>query len=133
GRSLDSAITKPPGPAGTSVTSRADSGFPPSIAAGPRPSRRRVGGRTVTVTRFAVPLQLAVTVPRRGPGTGELTRAKPAVVAPSAKVTAAGAVSAGLVVEIVTNAPPAGAGAVSVTVPVTFCTPPTGEVVSTVS
>src|SRR4051794_16739167 len=81
------------------------------------------GGRTVTTARFAVPLRLTATVPRCSPVTGVVTSRKPADVAPSGIVTEAGAVSARFVVEIVTTAPPAGAGADSVTVPVTFCTP----------
>ena len=47
------------------------------------------------------------------------------VVPPGETVTLAGTPAAGLLLESVTCAPPAGAGALSITVPVEDCSPPT--------
>src|SRR5438046_2155904 len=132
GRPLASEITKPAAPAGKSVPTRPVAVSPPATGFGFNASIRTLGARTVTIACFAVPFQRTVTTPRCGAGTGAVTRVNPAVVAPSGTVTAAGAVSAGFVVEIVTTAPPAGAGAVSVTAPLTFWNPPTGVAVSSV-
>jgi len=57
--------------------------------------------------------------------TALLVTAKVAVVAPAAMVTETGAVAAALLLESVTTEPPAGAAAVSVTVPVLFAPPVT--------
>ena len=50
---------------------------------------------------------------------------KLALVPPGETVTLAGTPAAGLLLESVTCAPPAGAGALSITVPVEDCSPPT--------
>ena len=57
--------------------------------------------------------------------TALVPKLKPALVAPAATVTVAGAVTAGLLLETATCAPPAGAGPLSVTVPVAAAPPVT--------
>jgi hypothetical protein len=58
--------------------------------------------------------------------TDDVLTVKLALVAPAGTVTVLGALAApGLLLEIATTAPPAGAGPLSVTVPVEFCPPNT--------
>ena len=57
--------------------------------------------------------------------TTEVLTEKVAVVLPAGTVTLARTLAAALLLESMTWAPPAGAGPLSVTVPVELCTPPT--------
>jgi len=57
--------------------------------------------------------------------TTEVLTANVALVAPAGTVTLEGTLAAPLLLESMTCAPPAGAGALSVTVPVEVCRPPT--------
>ena len=57
--------------------------------------------------------------------TVEVFTVKVALVLPSGTITLGGTVAAELLLESMTAAPPAGAGPLSVTVPVDDCTPPT--------
>ena len=60
-----------------------------------------------------------------GRRTGDVLTLKVAVLAPAGTVTLEGMLAAPLLLESVTCAPPAGAGPLSVTVPVENCAPPT--------
>src|SRR5205823_3215703 len=117
----------PPGAGAVSVTVPVETlpkiivaGFmaTPASAAGP-------AGFTVSVAVLATPLYLAVRVTAVGTATTLVVTGNVFVVAPAATVTEAGTVAA-LVLLLVnaTTAPPAGAAALSVTVPVLFARPP---------
>jgi hypothetical protein len=60
-----------------------------------------------------------------GRRTIEVPTMKVVLVAPAGTVTLEGTVAAPLLLESMTTAPPAGAGALNVTVPIELCVPPT--------
>ena len=75
--------------------------------------------------RMVVLLYEAEIVEVVGTRTIDVFTANVALVLPAATVTLAGTLAAQLLLDSVTCAPPAGAGPLSVTVPVEDCTPPT--------
>jgi len=72
-----------------------------------------------------VPLYEAEIVAVVEAGTTEVLTGKVALVAPAGTVTVEGTPAAPLSVDSRTNAPPAGAGPLSVTMPIGDCAPPT--------
>src|ERR1051326_4696740 len=82
-------------------------------------------GRTFSVADFDVALYVAVTLPENVEVTPTVVMVKVPVVAPARTVMLAGTVAFVLVFARVTRAPPPGATALSVTVPVTLLPPGT--------
>ena len=76
------------------------------------------GGRTLSAADLNPPAREAVIVTEVSNVTDDVAMVKVAEVAPAATVTLAGTVTAGWVSDSVMTAPPAGAGAPNVTVPV---------------
>ena len=91
---------------------------PPGIAAGLNESSAGTGRTTASVAVSVVPKPVAEMVTLTSAGTGVVVRANVAVLSPCAMVTAAGSVTLGSELESVTVTPLAGAGDVSVTIPV---------------
>jgi hypothetical protein len=71
-----------------------------------------------------VPLYEAEIVAEADPRTGDVFTVKVTLLLPAGTVTLEGTLADALLLESITCAPPAGAGPVSVTVPVEDCAPP---------
>jgi hypothetical protein len=121
----DSEITKPPaGAAALIVTVAVAFSTPPIKVDGLTVSDWIVYGLTVTVVLFVDPYAFAVIVTGVEALTTEVTIEKLALVEPAAMETLAGTDPAELREESATTAPPFGAAAASVTVPVMLANPP---------
>jgi hypothetical protein len=129
---LESDTTMPPaGDALESVTVPVEFAPPATLAGFMLTACRLAGGGTgvtVSVVVLLTPLYVAVTVIGVLAATDEVVAANVALVAPAATVTLAGTVAtAGLLLESDTSAPPLGAVAVRVAVPVDPFPPTTVE------
>src|SRR5437016_163578 len=109
----------PSGPAGQTKSTSPLTCRPPVTVTGVSLRSATPPGRTVTGARLPLPDKRAVMVPVWVVVTGESVGAKLTLLAPSGTFTLGGIVTAALVLLRVTVAPPAGAGDVSVTEPVT--------------
>ncbi|MCK7490004.1 MAG: hypothetical protein MZU79_07120 [Anaerotruncus sp.] len=118
-RLLLRVTTVPPAGAGpVNVTVPVD-GFPPRTLLGLRIRDEATGAVTVKVAVRVVPRYVAEIVSVLLEVTGLVVAAKVAAVAPAGTVTVAGTWAAAVLLDVsVTTAPPAGAGPLSVTVPV---------------
>jgi hypothetical protein len=124
--SLDRETTTPsPGAGPLSVTVPVDEpSGPPTTLAGISVSEERLGGKTVSEAVRVPPLYKAEIVTDVDTVTARVLTAKVALVEPAGTVTLAGGVAAASLLDNVTVAPPAGAGKLSVTVPVGAEVPP---------
>ena len=119
----------PPAGAGAASVTVPTAGLPPGHrrrVQAQRGQRRRRAGLTVKVVVALVPLYDAVSVAAVVCATTAVAMPKVAAFAPCATVALAGTVTAELALDMATTAPPAGAAAVSVTVPVDALPPATG-------
>src|SRR3990170_1745573 len=128
---LDSDTTAPPARAGASSVTVPIEPFPPITEEGVMDSEASVtgiSGRTVRVEDFETPPYRPEMVTAVETDTGKVVIAKVALMAPVATVTDDGTVATeGLPLDSDTTAPPARAGASSVTVPVDPFPPTTVE------
>ena len=129
---LESVTLKPPaGAVPLSLTVPVEVCNPPTTLAGFSVSEESVitgGGAGVTVSEavLVTPAWAAEKVTAVDEATALVLTINVAVVAPAATVTPEGTLAAAvLLLESATCTPPAGAGALSVTVPVEDCAPPT--------
>src|SRR3990172_879346 len=131
GLPLDSDTTAPPARAGASSVTVPIEPFPPITEEGEMDSEASVtgiSGRTVRVEDFETPPYRPEMVTAVETDTGKVVIAKVALLAPAATVTDDGTVAAeGVPLDSDTTAPPARAGASSVTVPVDPFPPTTVE------
>src|SRR5213078_840386 len=125
---LESVTCAPPAGAGPlSVTVPVDDCTPPTTLVGFNLSEETVGrggGITVSEADVLVPPYDAEMVTGVEAATALVLIVKVAVVLAAGTVTLEGTLAAALLLESVTCAPPAGAGPLSVTVPVDDCVPP---------
>ncbi len=123
---LDSATTIPPAGAGPESVTVPVEGFPPTTLDGLLDTEDSEGGFTVSVADRVAPPYKADIVTAVVLATGFVEIVNVAPEAPAATVTVAGTTAAAtLPLDSDTTAPPAGAGPVSVTVPVEVLPPAT--------
>jgi hypothetical protein len=120
---LVSATCAPPAGAGPSSTTVPVTGLPPVTLASLRLSTEAPGGTTVSDALCVPPPDEPEIVTAVDVATALVVTLKLALVAPAGIVTLAGTAAAGLLLESVTCAPPAGAAPFSVTVPLAEAPP----------
>src|SRR3989441_4499599 len=124
--SLDSVTCAPPAGAGPSSVTVPVELLPPITVVGLSASEERpAAGFTVRVAGRVTPLYTAEMVTGVDAATVLVVTVNVVLVAPAGTVTLVGTVAAVLSLDRVTDAPPAGAGPFSVTVPVEFPPPVT--------
>src|SRR5207248_158670 len=126
---LESVTCAPPAGAGPlSVTVPVEDCTPPTTLVGFNVSEELVAYTTLITSRVAVLVVLlyeAEMVAEVDVRTIDAFTVKVTLLLPAGTVTLEGTLAAALLLESATCAPPAGAGPLSVTVPVEDCTPPT--------
>ena len=123
---LESATCAPPAGAGAfNVTVPVEFCRPPITVVGFSVSEDRTGGITVSVVVWIAPPEDAEIVTGVEAATALVVAVNVVLLAPAGTVTLPGTVAAGLLLDSVTGAPPAGAGPFSVTVPVELLPPVT--------